>query len=96
MPHTELNSQEIATPEVVSPTAHWAKPKFKGGLKLKQKLKLRDESEERRSIKPTQQPKLNRIRANEKEMIEAMFDLNASIDTTRKLHSRLFNGLAEK
>jgi len=92
---TQFDSQEAVTPEIVSPTANWAKPTFKKGLKLRQKLKLRKEEFGTRSIRPTEQPKLNRIAADQDELLDAINQIKDTVDTTRRLHAQYFNGLEQ-
>lgn len=89
----ENENQEILTPEMVSPTADWAKPAFKKGLKLRRKLKLRDEFGERCIRKPIEQPKLNRIKADHNELLDAFNQMKSSVEITRRLHAIVFNGL---
>lgn len=83
----DTNTSAI-TPENVSPTAEWGKPKFKKKLAIKRRLSLN-----RDACPPTVQPKLNRIRTNEVELLDAIESLNACVGTTRRLHAQIFNGL---
>ncbi|MBK1877997.1 hypothetical protein [Pelagicoccus mobilis] len=89
---TALNSTDhIPTPEVVSPTANWGKPTFKKGLKLRTKLKLRNEFGERSIHQPTEQPTLNRIKADQDELLDAINQIKSTVNTTRRLHAQYFN-----
>lgn len=88
------SSPNLVTPETVSPTANWAKPTIKKSLKLKRKLRLRqNDLGERSTHQPTEQPKLTRIHADQDELLEAISQIKDTVDTTRRLHARIFNGL---
>lgn len=91
MESPENSVEEIQTPETVSPTANWAKPIFKGGLKLKPKLKLRRDGDGA-SRHPNEQPQLNRINPNQDELLDAITQLQETVDSTRHTHARIFNG----
>ena len=90
----DITTEATLTPETVSPTDQWPKPVFKRKLAIKRRLALRRDGFGSLSIcQPSPQPKLSRIRASEEELQTAVKGLNASVETTRLLHAKMFHGL---
>lgn len=87
------NEIEQPTPETVSPTANWAKPTLKKGLKLRRKLRLSDEFGSRCIASPSEQPTLNRINPNSEELTASIEQIKSTVDASRHAHARVFNGL---
>lgn len=91
MQETRNNETENATLETASPTANWAKPKFKRKLALKPRLKLVDSFGNRRILPPNEQPKTIRYSPNKDELAQAIAEVRATASATRRDLARIFN-----